>query len=347
MNSLANSAKILFAALVLLPLLSGNTGAQEVPTPALDPEIPWFKVEVIVFRDLREIPDDEVFTPPPSAIISSPAQDESTGVIDARALGQSGHSNDEAESDSDIATAMGDAEVPAFGDTLPLMDTEEDAEQDPAQSEDDSIVPGSYFRLVAIEEVFPQPLAENQVPPPVARGPRADPKTGMSPGEAADYALMHELELTKEGKRIRDSRNFELLAHMAWIQPGYARENAIAFPLAELAGPASGLHGDLTLHLSRYLHLQFDLAIDELPKTPGEQSTTPLDALVAFPGSWGNRDERVIAPEYRINEKRRMRSGELHYIDHPRFGVLTRISKVKPELIQANADLETDLPGQL
>jgi hypothetical protein len=342
MNSLTSPAKTFFATLAMLPLLAGNASAQETTPPALDPEIPWFKVEVIVFRNLHEIPDDEVFTPAPRAIILGQAREDQTGAIDARALGQAGNSGGDLESGDTMPGQSEEATVPAFGDTLDSPERDEDSdeypEQDLEQSGDDSIVPGSHFRLIAIENLFPDPEQSEADPGSSSEDTKSDPKAGLSREEAADYALMNELELSEEGRRIGKSSNYALLAHMAWIQPGYAREDAIAFPFAELAGAASGLHGDLTLQLSRYLHLQFNLAIDEQPKTPAEESTAPLEAIISFPGSWSSSETQPVVPEYRIIEKRRMRSGELHYIDHPRFGVLTRISKVKPELLQP--DLE-------
>lgn len=330
MNSLTSSAKIFFATLAMLPLLAGKASAQEAASAELNPEIPWFKVEVIVFRNLREIPDDEVFTPAPKAITLGAVGDEQPGVIDARALGQAGNSGGDLESDDTMLEQSDDEAVPAFGDALDSLEIDQDSEQQMDQSEDDSIVPGSHFRLIAIENLFPDPEQVEVESELTSENPKAD----LSPEEAADYALMNELELSEASRRIGNSGNYALLAHMAWIQPGYAREDAISFPLAELAGPASGLHGDLTLQLSRYLHLQFDLTIDELPETPVEESTAALEALVSFPGSWGSAETQPLAPEYRISEKRRMRSGELHYIDHPKFGVLTRISKVKPALLQ-------------
>ncbi len=334
MNSLTSPTKIFFATLAMLPLLAGKASAQEATSPELDPEIPWFKVEVIVFRNLSEIPDDEVFTPAPKAVTLGAAGDEQTGVIDARALGQAGNSGGDLESGDAMLEQSDDGTVPAFGDTLDSLESDEDSEQDLEQSDDDSIVPGSHFRLIAIQNLFHDPEQTDVEPELTSEGPKA----GLSPEDAADYALMNELELSEESSRIGNSSNYALLAHMAWIQPGYAREDAITFPLAELAGPASGLHGDLTLQLSRYLHLQFDLAIDEQPETPAEESTAPLEALVSFPDSWGSGETQPLAPEYRITEKRRMRSGELHYIDHPKFGVLTRISKVKPALLQPETE---------
>jgi hypothetical protein len=45
-------------------------------------------------------------------------------------------------------------------------------------------------------------------------------------------------------------------------------------------------------------------------------------------GSSDGLDEIVLAPQYRLMTTRRVTSGELHYFDHPAFGVLMRITPV-------------------
>lgn len=334
MNTLTSAAKTLFAILAAFPLLLGFAVAQEQESPVLDPEMPWFKVEVIVFRDLREIPDDEVFTPPPGATVSGFASGNQTGVIDARALGQDvgpGGDGDSQVQENEFPT--GDA-APEFGDTVddPLSEAGIQDEADTAYFER-----GSRFRLVAIENLFPEPGPESAVasdspPSELPETVEVNPKAGLSPEMAADYALLNELQLSGESTRIARSRNYQLLAHMAWIQPGYPLADAMPFPLAELAGPRSGLSGDLTLHLSRYLHLGVNLAFDETQLQDEGESADPVEALIPFPGAMVD-GQQSLKPEYRLIERRRMRSGELHYIDHPKFGVLVRISKVGLELL--------------
>jgi hypothetical protein len=45
--------------------------------------------------------------------------------------------------------------------------------------------------------------------------------------------------------------------------------------------------------------------------------------------TFGNElTELPIAPHYRLVTSRQARSGELHYFDHPAFGVLVRITPV-------------------
>jgi hypothetical protein len=39
---------------------------------------------------------------------------------------------------------------------------------------------------------------------------------------------------------------------------------------------------------------------------------------------------QVITPTFRLAEKRRITSSELHYFDHPRFGMLAMVTPYEP-----------------
>lgn len=85
--------------------------------------------------------------------------------------------------------------------------------------------------------------------------------------------------------------------HIAWIQrPG--RRNGKSWRWLD-TGRLSGL---VRLTRGRFLHLDTDLAL--------------LDPTSAQP--------------YRIRLNRRMRSGELHYVDHPKLGIIIRATRLKP-----------------
>lgn len=108
----------------------------------------------------------------------------------------------------------------------------------------------------------------------------------------------NKLKLTAIEDTLRRSRRYQPLAHFGWTQPGYARGDARFIPLDSLMGSnASGLSGRIALARGRYLHLTLDLAL------------TTED---------GQR--------YLLQQTRRMRSTERHYIDHPKFGVIALIS---------------------
>jgi hypothetical protein len=68
--------------------------------------------------------------------------------------------------------------------------------------------------------------------------------------------------------------------------------------------------------LSRFLHITLDLTYQA------------ADAATSSLGSSDGLDEIVLAPQYRLTATRSARSTELHYFDHPAFGVLVRITPV-------------------
>ena len=78
------------------------------------------------------------------------------------------------------------------------------------------------------------------------------------------------------------------------------------------SGVETILDGSLTLYLSRFLHLVVDLEL-------GAANATPVF--------------------YRIEEDRILRNGELRYYDHPRFGLLARVTRVE------ESDDGSELPG--
>jgi hypothetical protein len=97
---------------------------------------------------------------------------------------------------------------------------------------------------------------------------------------------------------LRRSKRYQPLAHFGWTQPGYPRNDARFIPLDAVIGTSnSGLSGRIALARGRYLHLTLDLVLT---------------------GEDGQR--------YVLQQTRRMRSNERHYIDHPKFGVIALIT---------------------
>jgi len=92
--------------------------------------------------------------------------------------------------------------------------------------------------------------------------------------------------------RLRQSADYRVLAHRAWRQPGTSRGSSS--PVLIQSSDGYNLVGTITVWRQRFLHAQLDLL---LRPTSG---ATPV----------------------RVRQRRRMRSEELHYIDHPKLGVL-------------------------
>jgi hypothetical protein len=126
---------------------------------------------------------------------------------------------------------------------------------------------------------------------------------------------------------------YAVLFHRAWRQLPYDRENAVDYPVHTFSDNGrDSIEGTVTLIRERYLHLDMDLLL------MSAGSSAPVQYSDG-PGS---------VPAYRLSEKRRIRSGELHYFDHPRFGVIARVTPyASPEQPVAPPEDEEVLPGDV
>lgn len=106
------------------------------------------------------------------------------------------------------------------------------------------------------------------------------------------------LTLTAAAEALR-RRGYQPLWHQAWVQPPGDRDG-VALPVLAALGQgrsSAGLEGGISVTRGRFLHLGL-----ELEWQPGAQ----LEAVMA--------------------QRRRIRSGEEHYFDHPRLGVLAVVT---------------------
>ncbi|MCK9530684.1 MAG: peptidoglycan binding protein CsiV [Gammaproteobacteria bacterium] len=135
-----------------------------------------------------------------------------------------------------------------------------------------------------------------------------------APGEPQAFQRLPEetLRLAREYQRLVDAPDLEPLLHLAWVQPGLGRDNAVPVVIEGGTEPGGHVEGTLRVILARYLHVEADL-----------RYRRPEDV----------RDDAEIgdvldAPHdlYRLKESRRMRSKEIHYLDHPLFGVVIVIT---------------------
>lgn len=197
-----------------------------------------------------------------------------------------------------------------------------------------------------------------------------DQKTYQNMGGNPDnlYVALdsNSLKLKDSQQKLFQSKHYEPLIHVAWRQPVVARNASRPVYLRSAASvpgtlgknpsqnsePIPKVEGSIRASLSRYLHVEFDLVFaDPNPiydpnvvpalnagdatgnvSTPaGFQPLPPASAanLKANPKGMDMRTLPVI--KYRLVTLRRMKSKELHYIDHPRFGALIVINPLKAD----------------
>ena len=152
-----------------------------------------------------------------------------------------------------------------------------------------------------------------------------------------------ELQLVDIMRRLNRLDAYEPLLHFGWTQPMYPDDEPEARPLSSFVTPPEGLQGELSLYLSRYLHLALDLQLDAPADAVDESTMSPTDMDSDY--DYGYSTEIVSYPtRYRINEDRIFRNGDLRYFDHPKFGVLAKITRFEEE---ASVDGEMLGDGEL
>ena len=141
-------------------------------------------------------------------------------------------------------------------------------------------------------------------------------------------------------RRLTSSPEYKVLKHIAWRQPALSKRQA--YPIQIRAGKdyqgefptrsyrpvefgdttqSSGsravyeLEGTLTVTVGRYLHIYSDLVY-----------RLPQRAQYASAGF----SNRVLA-DYHVKSHRRMRSKELHYVDHPIVGMIVEATPIEEE----------------
>ncbi len=155
-----------------------------------------------------------------------------------------------------------------------------------------------------------------------------------------ELTMLAEEDLTMQNivDRLERLDAYRPLLHFGWTQSTYPEEETEARPLSFFVTPPAGLEGDLTLYLSRYLHLALNLQLDApVAETPGKPDNDV-----------GYYDTQVVSypVRYRIVEDRIFRSGDLRYFDHPKFGVLAKITRAEDATgSEARPYSETELLG--
>jgi hypothetical protein len=173
--------------------------------------------------------------------------------------------------------------------------------------------------------------------------PEPDPDT-LFDALIADYEqqLLNEsfqwrddLTLINAVKAINRQRDLRPVLHLRWRQP--VPERAQPAPVwvrapVTIDAPATRaglpkIEGHIAVTVGRYLHFAPTLWYNSDTAGLAPVPFPPPAFLQAIPAQTG-----YMA----LSESRRMRSEELHYLDHPKFGVIVRIDPVPiPDRIQA------------
>lgn len=138
------------------------------------------------------------------------------------------------------------------------------------------------------------------------------------------YEMLRSGDLKLGGvyESLEQSERYEPLLHIGWRQPGVGESAAASVAIPPEWQPWSQaqrppLHGLVRFHKERYLHLAVDLRYQPPAVAPDEPE-------LAFDGTM----TETVTPTYVHQQSRRLRTGELHYLDHPTLGVVVEVRQV-------------------
>lgn len=151
--------------------------------------------------------------------------------------------------------------------------------------------------------------------------------------------------LTPQYNSLKRSSEFNVLFRSAWRQVGSPANEAFEIDLDDLVNThakrtKNTISGSLKIVLARYLHFYSKLEYTRLNEpeksniTSTEDKSTSDNEVMTESGTDDTTNTLIKSDKsYPIHSHRRMRSKELHYIDHPLVGILVQINpvEVKPE----------------
>jgi hypothetical protein len=194
-----------------------------------------------------------------------------------------------------------------------------------------------------------------------------------------------ELELTAAAKRIAHAGRTRVLTHIAWRQalPDRNQTKEVVITGSDQFADHFELEGTISVSLSRFIHLKTNLWLTQFYPNYGQLSGfskwPPLPTLPAFNepqreqaesltfSSWQTDNQGSMnleplnstlgstgfsGPEYLVQQiilnqqSRKMRSSEIHYLDHPVIGVVATVTQVERSVVdeEVTSDLSTVLP---
>ncbi|HUO68033.1 MAG TPA: CsiV family protein [Gammaproteobacteria bacterium] len=169
------------------------------------------------------------------------------------------------------------------------------------------------------------PVSVEPTPPATDATPPVEPDTAAADAAAVPenqftFRVLRpeELQLTSQYRVLARLPAYHPLVHGGWVTLGLPDSAALPVDLGVL-GVANPV-GTVRLSLTRFLHVKLDLTYVDTQAAQRGPAPAP-----------GELAELPIAPRYRIDAERTTRSGELHYFDHPAFGVLIKVTPVKTE----------------
>ncbi|MFB3100929.1 MAG: CsiV family protein [Gammaproteobacteria bacterium] len=130
-------------------------------------------------------------------------------------------------------------------------------------------------------------------------------------------------------KVLKLSSGYRPVYHVAWQQPELTKSRA---KKVHIKNPEAKINGTVNLRGGHLLHLDLDISYFVDLFTESVTSFTEEDVFEEGASTDKVREEIIMSGTYaQMKETRRIKLNELHYFDHPLFGVIMRVTRLEVE----------------
>ena len=150
-------------------------------------------------------------------------------------------------------------------------------------------------------------------------------------GQLAFKDLSHLSGLKDIREKIERSAEMRVLDHKSWVQPIGVDQTSIMIQGTAKQEGSHEIEGFITLYQKRYLHVLTNLWYTKLPKK-NESDIGFSSALTETLENEALTREASNSSSFKtfaMKQRRKLRTNELHYLDHPLFGLILKITRFK------------------
>ena len=184
------------------------------------------------------------------------------------------------------------------------------------------------FMSVKIEEDSDLSFSEDETPSDIESIPTLEVNKSVFEIDSA-----REFSLSAEVSKIARSRDFRVISTKSWFQNIKDKDVAELIFIDSDFFKGTRIFGFFQLYKERFLHFNTKLYLSEL-----DPLFTQDERLMVGKNVFNEEKELDIYEEknqkvlYEVVHSKKFRSGELHYVDHPKFGMLIKLSKAQKKI---------------
>ena len=191
------------------------------------------------------------------------------------------------------------------------------------------------FMSVKIEEDSDLSFSEDETPSDIESIPTLEVNKSVFEIDSA-----REFSLSAEVSKIARSRDFRVISTISWFQNIKDKDAAELIFIDSDFFKGTRIFGFFQLYKERFLHFNTKLYLSEL-----DPLFTQDERLMVGKNVFNEEKELDIYEEknqkvlYEVVHSKKFRSGELHYVDHPKFGMLIKLSKAQKKISSPDSGL--------